>query len=524
MSATSQDPVATAGSAEELHANARLLSLIYENTSDPVYLVAVREGGAYEFVSVNPSFLRVSGYRDDEVLHAPMERVVPAANVALVRSQYERAIATRQPVVYEEHAELPAGTRHAEITLIPIFEGSGPVTHILADIRDVTARTIAEQERERLFSAAVFLSDATRLLASLDVERALADVAALALPYLGDGCAVDLFGENGPRRVVAITRDPLKPMSAAIHPTVLGGHSIVYRVGEAHCLGVPLLIKGHLTGAITLRGEPGRRYGRSDAALLEELGGRAAMAIENARLYRNAEEALRARDEFLMIAAHEIRGPISAVHLAVQALMQKKLQPATSLRVFELIEREDRRLSRFIDELLDLGRLRAAQLQLQLEDVDLASAVQDAVTRLRADLAASGSTVTVTAQPNVVGEWDRFRIEQLVTNLLSNAIKFGLGNPIELTTSCIDGRARLVVRDHGIGIDPAARERIFLPFERAVSVRHYGGLGLGLHIVNTTVRAMGGSVAVESAPGAGATFVVELPVRTSEAGDADPRR
>jgi signal transduction histidine kinase len=139
-------------------------------------------------------------------------------------------------------------------------------------------------------------------------------------------------------------------------------------------------------------------------------------------------------------------------------------------------------------------------------------------------VAASGSTVTVTAQPNVVGEWDRFRIEQLVTNLLSNAIKFGLGNPIELTASCIDGRARVVVRDHGIGIDPCARERIFLPFERAVSVRHYGGLGLGLHIVSTTVRAMGGSVAVESAPGAGATFVLELPLRTSEAGDADPRR
>ena len=523
MSATTEHPVANAGAVGELDANARLLSLIYENTSDPVYLVAVQEGGRYEFISVNPSFLRVSGYREDQVLHAPMERIVPAPNVALVRSQYERAIATRQPVVYEEHAELPAGTRHAEIVLIPIFEGRGPVTHILADIRDVTARTDAELERERVLSAAVFLSDATRLLASLDIEPALGDVARLAVPYLGDGCTVDFFGDAGPRRVVAIARDPRKPMFGEIHPTVLGGHSIMYRVGETRCIGVPLVIKGHLAGAITIRGEPGRKYGRADVGLLEELGRRVAMAIENARLYRSAEEALRAREEFLLVAAHEIRGPISSIHLAVQALTQKKLQLAASLRVFELIEREDRRLSRFIDELLDVGRLRTAQMQLQLEDVDLADAVQDAVTRLRADLATSGSTVTVTAQPNVVGQWDRFRIEQLVTNLLSNAIKFGLGNPIELTTSCIEGRARLVVRDHGIGMDPAARERIFLPFERAVSVRHYGGLGLGLHIVSTTVRAMGGSVAVESAPDAGATFVVELPLRTRKAGDADPR-
>ena len=523
MSARTEGIVSNAGDVGGLHANARLLSLIYENTSDPVYLVAVQGGGRYEFVSVNPSFLRVSGYREDQVVHAPMERVVPAANVPLVRAQYERTIARREPVVYEEHAELPAGTRHAEITLIPIFEGAGPVTHILADIRDVTARTVAERERERLLSATVFLSDATRLLASLDIERALGDVARLAVPYLGDGCAVDFFGDGGPRRVVAVARDPRSPMFVEIHPTVLEGHSIVYRVGGAHCIGVPLLVKGRLTGAVTIRGAPGREYGRIDLGLVEELGRRAALAIENARLYRNAEEALRARDEFLMIAAHEIRGPITSIHLAVQALMAGKLQPGRSARALELVEREDRRLSRFIDELLDVGRLRTAQMQLQLEDVDLADAVQDAVTRLRADLATSGSTVTVTAQPNVVGQWDRFRIEQLVTNLLSNAIKFGLGNPIELTTSCIEGRARLVVRDHGIGMDPAARERIFLPFERAVSVRHYGGLGLGLHIVSTTVRAMGGSVAVESAPDAGATFVVELPLRTRKAGDADPR-
>jgi PAS domain S-box-containing protein len=523
MSARTEGPFANAGTAGGLHASARLLSLIYENTSDPVYLVAVQDGGRYEFVAVNPSFLYVSGYREDQVLGAPMERVVPAANVPLVRSQYERAIARREPVVYEEHAELPAGTRHAEITLIPIFEEAGSVTHILADIRDVTARTVAEQEREALLSATAFLSDATRLLASLDIERALGDVAQLAVPYLGDGCAVDLLGDGEPRRVAAIVRDPQVPMFAGIHPTVLGGHAILYRELETHCIGVPLLIKARLVGAITLRAAPGRAYGRIDLGLVEELGRRAALAIENAQLYRNAEAALRARDELLMIAAHEIRGPITSIHLAVQALLQKRLQPAVSARALELIEREDRRLCRFIDELLDLGRLGTGQLQLQLEDVDLATVVQDVVGRLGGELAASGSTVTVTAESSVVGEWDRFRVEQVVTNLLTNAIKFGLGNPIELTVAGVAGRARLAIRDHGIGIEPASQQRIFLPFERNVSVRHYGGLGLGLHIVSTTVGAMGGTIAVESAPGAGATFVVELPLRPSESADAHPR-
>jgi signal transduction histidine kinase len=107
--------------------------------------------------------------------------------------------------------------------------------------------------------------------------------------------------------------------------------------------------------------------------------------------------------------------------------------------------------------------------------------------------------------------------------MLSNAIKFGLGKPIELSASESGGRARLSVRDQGIGIDPVARERIFLPFERNVSVRHYGGLGLGLHIVKTIVDAMGGRVSVEGEPGAGSTFVVELPLRLSEVADAHPR-
>jgi PAS domain S-box-containing protein len=387
MSSNGDRGASVVGDPGELRTNARLLALIYDSTSDPVYLVSVEGDGRYLFVSVNQSFLRVTGYEVGQVVDAPMERVVPSANVGLVRSQYERAIAARQSVVYEEKAELPAGTRYAEITLIPIFEGSGPVTHILADIRDVTAKTLSDQERERLLSDAVFLSDATRLLASLDIEHALGDVARLAVPYLGDGCAVDFFGDGGPRRVVAVARDPRKPMFVEIHPTVLSGHSLVYRIESTHCLGVPILIKGHLVGAITLRAERHRTYGATDLALAEELGRRAAMAIDNARLYRNAEEALRARDEFIMIAAHEIRGPITSIHLAAQALMSMKLAPGAATRAFEIIEREDRRLSRFIDELLDLGRLRAGRLQFQVEDVNLAAVAQEVVKRLGAELA-----------------------------------------------------------------------------------------------------------------------------------------
>src|SRR5262249_18541331 len=147
-----------------------------------------------------------------------------------------------------------------------------------------------------------------------------------------------------------------------------------------------------------------------------------------------------------------------------------------------VVEREDRRLSRFVDELLDLGHFREGRLQLQYEPVSLAEGVRDVSRHLDADIIRSRSSLSIVAEESVVGVWDRFRLEQAVTNLLSNAIKFGLGRPIEVRIRARAGRATLTIKDQGIGIEPDVMPRLFRPFERGVSERHYGGLGLGLHI------------------------------------------
>jgi PAS domain S-box-containing protein len=370
--------------------------------------------------------------------------------------------------------------------------------------RDVT-------ERERLFRRAVFLADATRLLASLDVEPALDSVAHMAVPYLGDGCAVDLLGDGGPRRLLVVSRDPARPIKPELRSAVLAGHPAIYTMGPLSYLAVPLVLKGAVVGAITFVAPPSRRYTPQDLELAEELARRAALSVENARLYRGTQEAVRARDEFLSIAAHEIRGPIMSIHLAVQNLQKRKLPGSTNLKVLEMIEREDRRLARFVDELLDLGRIRTGRLHFTFEEVDLGTVVRDVAARLGAEVANSGSSLSITTGGRPVGEWDRFRIDQVVTNLLLNAIKFSLGKPIEIAVQATEGRATLAVRDQGVGIAPEMQEQIFQPFERAVSSRHYGGLGLGLHIVRTIVEGLGGTVRVESKRGAGSTFTVELP-------------
>jgi len=371
--------------------------------------------------------------------------------------------------------------------------------------RDVT-------ERERLFRRALFLSDAARLLGSLDVEQALDGVASMSLPLLGDACAIDLLGNGGPKRLLVVSRDPAKPFNPELHATVLAGHPTIYRSGRDWLMAVPLSMKGAVIGAMTFLAAPSRSYSAQDLELAEELARRAALSLENARLYQHAREAVEARDDFLAIAAHEIRGPITSIHMAAQGLQRGKVPETATHRALDIIEREDRRLARFVDELLDVGRIRAGTLHFTFEDVDLGEAVRRATTRLNTELSRSGSSLSTTIEGDLAGHWDKARIEQVVTHLLSNAIKFGLGRPIEITVNQHNGSAQLVVRDHGIGIEPSMLERVFHPFERGVSLRHYGGLGLGLFIARTIVEGLGGKVTLASEPNIGSAFTVDLPL------------
>ena len=370
--------------------------------------------------------------------------------------------------------------------------------------RDVT-------EHQRLLRRSTMLADAARLFASLDVERALEAVAKLTIPRLGDACAVDLLDQAGPRRLVEVSREGVHGVAGDPHPAVLEGHASLYRVEGVHLLGVPLISTRGLVGVITLVSSPHRTYDEDDLALAEELGRQAALAIESARAYREVQEALEARDEFLSIASHEIRGPLTAMNLAVQTLQEQTLSKERLPAVMEIIQRENRRLTRLADDLLDVGRIRAGNLRFEFEEVDLGEVIREASTRLRADITQSKSSLSISTGGNLVGHWDRFRLEQVVTNLLSNAIKFGQGNPVEVHARGEEERVVLVIRDQGIGIPPGRLEQIFRPFDRAVSSRHYGGLGLGLYIVRTIVEGFGGSVRAESPEGGGARFVVDLP-------------
>jgi signal transduction histidine kinase len=182
-------------------------------------------------------------------------------------------------------------------------------------------------------------------------------------------------------------------------------------------------------------------------------------------------------------------------------------------RALKVIERQDERLVKLVTNLLDVARISAGRLELELEEVDLSALVYDVAECFGEEIARARCRLDIRAQDHVVGWWDRSGLEQVVTNLLTNALKYGAGTEVTISVSADATSARLAVADQGIGIAPQHLERIFGRFERAVAGKEYRGLGLGLSITRDIVEALGGAIGVVSEPGGGTTFSVDLPLR-----------
>jgi PAS domain S-box-containing protein len=237
---------------------------------------------------------------------------------------------------------------------------------------------------------------------------------------------------------------------------------------------------------------------------------------ERLRLLRETQEAVRTRDEFLSVAAHELRTPLTALRLRLQGVnsalqMERPWSAEQISQALASADRQVERLASLVDTLLDVSQLQSQALRLELEEVDLATVVSEAVARSEQEATHMGCRLVLDSLPSTPGRWDRVRMTQVVRHLLANAMKFGPGKPVEVELESTPDSAVLVVRDHGIGIAPERMEGLFQRFERAVSAKHYGGLGLGLYRVRRIVEAHGGVVTVDSVPGQGATFRVHLP-------------
>ncbi len=498
-----------------------------------------------------------TGYDRDEVLGRPFWFLVPPDERPAVEAVFSRLIARDFPNRHENSWIAKDGSRRRIVwSNTALLDVSGAVKLVIATGIDITDRTRAEEALRRQAKRLEALAEASRVFASgLDYKTTLDTVARRLSELIGDGALIRVVSPDGGWLVPVAVYHPIAERAALRRRVIqaapqrtsegmtaraLQAHRTLripelsleivhaemkpeywpYLEGVSSLMMAPLEHRRHVFGHITLmRDAGGAPYTEEDETLLEDLAHRAAQAIENARLYGEAQAAVAVRDEFLSIASHELRTPLTALRLALENMRRvstreaiERLPPQYVERVLSTAERQGQRLEKLVAALLDVSRIHMGRLELDVEDVELGATVREALGAIEDEAAQSGSQIQVRGEP-VHGYWDRLRISQVVTNLLSNAVKYGGGKPVEVEFGSRGDHAVLTVRDHGIGIDPADQPQIFERFERAVSSRNYGGLGLGLYIVKRIVEAHGGTIRVESKTGEGAAFLVELPHR-----------
>ncbi|MDC0677624.1 AAA family ATPase [Sorangium atrum] len=511
----------------ELQANQTTLQAIVDNSAASIYLKD-RDG---RYLLANCHAESAVGLPRHGLLGKTDVEVFHAATAELLQDNDRKVLDAGEPLQCEEEILLDDGPHTFLSVKFPLGESVMPGV-ICGISTDIT-------ERRRAELAERFLAEASRKLMALGYGATLESVAQLAVPELADQCVVDVrLDPDTPERtatagvpaeLAGAVMDALQPLSAASlsRPEVgdVRAAPLLEPLGVHSLLRAPLLARDRCFGVMTLLAtSPRRRYGPADLWLAEELASRAALALDNSRLFAEAQEAIERRDEFLLVASHELKTPLTSLkmqaHLLARLLprfQRAEVAPERIDAAIQVLNRQIARLAHLVNELLDVTRLNAGRLSLARAPLDLAALTREVVERMHQQLADARCRTHLDLEGPVVGDWDASRVEQVLINLLSNALKYGAGAPIHVVVRGLEGRALLVVRDHGIGVAEADQARIFERFERAVSVRNFGGLGLGLYIVRWIVTSHGGTICVESAPGAGATFIVELPLRPAEA-------
>ena len=556
---------------------------------------------AGQFVAPQPEWETYTGTSFDEYRGSGWLRSLHPADRERTAHEWRRAVEGRTLYDTEYRVRRHDGEwRYASVRAVPVLEPGGRVREWVGTVTDVT-------ERRRVEAARDFLAEASRVLASsLDYQTTLRTVARLAVPELADWCAVDLVdGDDGRLERVAVEHqersmvelahelerrwpsDPAAPhgvhaalrtgraqMMTDIPEELLRGAArdpehwaAIERLGLRSYIVVPLVAREKVLGAITLvHAESGRRYDAEDLALAEELARRAAVAIDNARLFaeteearaqleqqagelqeaqaememahgqlqganeellRRTEEAERARaaaDEanaaksaFLATMSHELRTPLNAIAGYAQ-LMEMGIQgPLTDAQreYLEKIRRNQTHLLGLINDVLNFAKIEAGQVQYDIADVPVDAALAAVEALIEPQLAAKALRYTYRrGDPAVAVRADRERMEQIVLNLLSNAIKFtDPGGTVVLEWEADRARVHVRVRDTGRGIPPDKLASIFEPFVQVdpALTRSSEGTGLGLAISRDLARAMRGDLTVQSAEGGGSTFTLTLP-------------
>jgi PAS domain S-box-containing protein len=517
-------------------------------------IISVNEAQRITFF--NEGAERIFGYTVDEVLGGPLDVLLPErfreGHPALVHGFGVGADHARRMGHRREISALRKGGEEfpAEAS-ISKFQVGDAITYNVV-LRDVSERKRAE-DRQRFLAEAGGLLSAT----SLDYETTMVTLARLGVPLLADYCTVDVReGDTAFTRIGVAHADPAKeslvreiarytlepPHADAIVGVLTKGvpvlipeitaemldasaadeihRELLRQLGPRSMISVPLLASGRILGALTfVAAESARRYGPDDLALALELMRRAALAVENARLFHEAQQATRARDEMLAVVAHDLRNPLNTVSMSCALLLESASGSERPLEQKQLtiMRRATERMNRLIHDLLDAKRIESGELLIERRAEAIAATVADAMELLR-PLATAASLVLESVVPADLPpiHVDPARIQQVLSNLVGNAIKFTpKGGRIAIRAERLGAEEiRITVSDTGPGMPPDQLPHVFGRYWQGQG-NDRRGIGLGLAIVKGIVEAHGGRVWVESRPGAGSEFIFTVPVAKS---------
>jgi PAS domain S-box-containing protein len=541
-----------------------LFRLLVESVQDyAIFLM----GPTGEVQTWNDGAGRILGYPPAEIVGKHHSLFYPPADLRIGKPEQVLRAAREEGRFEEESWRVRKdGTRFwASVIITALRAPAGDVLGFAKVVRDLTERKQAEDDRNLLLTMERSARTQTEQL--LQQLRAIQSITEAALAHLDldgllqalldrlgevlevDTVAVLLLTEDGkwlvPRAAKGIEEEveagirlPLGQgfagkIAASRQPIVLDDveHSevlnpILRRKGIRSMLGVPLLVEGRVLGVLHVGSLHARRFTDEDMSFLQIAADRVALAIDHATLYEAAERARHAaesaghevllRDEFLSIAAHELRTPITGLRTAVYVLRRPlergEVPPADRLaQMTGIIDREADKLTRLVAQLFDVSRLEGGKLELELAEVDLVELTRTVIERIR--LQAPLAAIELRGVDSLRTGADSLRLEQVLVNLLDNAIKYSPGDA-EITVECTRpdaNLAQITVRDRGIGLPSEERERIFERFYRAETGERSVGLGLGLYLSRQLVERHGGRIWAESPADGGTRFVLQIP-------------
>jgi signal transduction histidine kinase len=453
-------------------------------------------------------------------------------------AQLQQACQSSDNTVFEAH--FPAGALWAEVRICRLSTGGRALF-----FTDISERHRRQQELQLLGEAG------RRLGESLDLEETLQAIGALLVPAVADWYGVDLLDDGDLRSVAVAHRDPCKLAFAQqlrqrypVQPDApygiykvarTGEPDLVQRVDEAMLVNsahdaehlrllralalhswmcVPLNARGQRLGVLTLvAAESGRAYGVEDLAFAQDLADRIALALDNARLYADAQQAVRVREDVLAVVSHDLKNPLAAINLSAAHLWQWATD-SKARRLLENIQRTTGRMNRLLGDLLDMARIGSGQFDVEPGACPVAELLREAVELLQpvAEERKRLLQLDLKVVEGMAVTCDRGRILQVIENLLSNAIKFCRpGDLITLSAAPVGQAVRIAVADTGQGIPPEALPRLFDPYWSGQEHRKFG-TGLGLYIGQGILAAHGGRLQVSSRVGKGSTFFFDLPL------------